>query len=223
MKGQGSDPSDISVGEPAIVLRTAPYRDNDLVVTLLTKNQGKLAAIARGARNSKKRFAGGIEVFDCANFEISPARNNRLAALTGRSRYHPWTGLRENYERFVAASLCVEVVDHMSIEGDPEGSSLFAPLFHALAKIEGSSSRVESSAVAVYLVLNALIRGGFDPLEDDIQIDADERLWLSEMASGRLTIPADEKRPRAALALLLSRVEALTGKRLSSRGHLAGT
>jgi len=42
----------------AFVLRTRAYAESDVIATLLTSDHGKLTAIARGARRSKKRFAG---------------------------------------------------------------------------------------------------------------------------------------------------------------------
>ena len=41
---------------PAIVLRTVDYGEADRVVTLFTREHGKLSALARGARKSVKRF-----------------------------------------------------------------------------------------------------------------------------------------------------------------------
>ncbi len=48
---------------PAIVLRTRDYSESDRIVTLLTRDMGKLSGIARGAKASKRRFAGKLEPF----------------------------------------------------------------------------------------------------------------------------------------------------------------
>ena len=45
---------------PAIVLRTRPLGEADLLVVLLTPEHGKLETAARSARNSKRRFPGGL-------------------------------------------------------------------------------------------------------------------------------------------------------------------
>ena len=42
----------------AIVLRVRPYRESDSLVDLLTREQGIMTAIARGARKSLRRFGG---------------------------------------------------------------------------------------------------------------------------------------------------------------------
>jgi DNA repair protein RecO (recombination protein O) len=48
---------------PAIVLRTRDYSESDRIVTLLTRDMGKLSGIARGAKASRRRFAGKLEPF----------------------------------------------------------------------------------------------------------------------------------------------------------------
>ena len=48
---------------PAVVVRVVDYGEADRIVTLLTRARGKLAAMARGARKSRRRFAGGVGMF----------------------------------------------------------------------------------------------------------------------------------------------------------------
>ena len=43
----------------AIVLRTYPMREADLLVTFFTRAEGKLKGVARSAKKSKRRFGGG--------------------------------------------------------------------------------------------------------------------------------------------------------------------
>src|SRR5439155_1113679 len=48
---------------PALVLRTRPYGESDRIVTLITEQHGKVSGIAKGAKNSRRRFAGTLEPF----------------------------------------------------------------------------------------------------------------------------------------------------------------
>lgn len=45
----------------ALVLRTRPYGEADLIVDLLTEQRGRTAVIARGALRSKRRYMGVLE------------------------------------------------------------------------------------------------------------------------------------------------------------------
>src|ERR1700692_1290390 len=45
----------------AIVLRTYPLRESDLLVTLFTRLEGKVKGVARAAMKSRRRFGGALE------------------------------------------------------------------------------------------------------------------------------------------------------------------
>jgi DNA repair protein RecO (recombination protein O) len=60
-------PTDIS---DALLLRGVDYGDSDRIVTLLTRSFGKISCIARGARRSKKRFAGALEPLQLLHVEL---------------------------------------------------------------------------------------------------------------------------------------------------------
>ncbi|HVZ74489.1 MAG TPA: DNA repair protein RecO [Polyangia bacterium] len=53
----------------AIVLRAVNYGESDKVVTLFGRDTGRVSALARGARKSLKRFAGGLGL--CSVGEVS--------------------------------------------------------------------------------------------------------------------------------------------------------
>src|SRR5437773_2163009 len=45
----------------AVVLRTYPLREADLLVTLFTRTEGKVRGVARAAKKSQRRFGGALE------------------------------------------------------------------------------------------------------------------------------------------------------------------
>src|ERR1019366_9193646 len=49
------------VGE-AIVLRTWPFQEADLLVSLFTREQGRVKGVARHALRSRRRFGGALEM-----------------------------------------------------------------------------------------------------------------------------------------------------------------
>lgn len=52
-----------SLDTEALLLRATPYRDADKIVTLFTERLGKVSAVARAARSSRRRFGGTLEPF----------------------------------------------------------------------------------------------------------------------------------------------------------------
>ena len=54
----------------AVLLRQVDTGESDRVVTLLTEELGKVSAIARGARKSRKRFGAALALFVLAEAEL---------------------------------------------------------------------------------------------------------------------------------------------------------
>src|SRR6201995_6071902 len=66
---------------PAIVLRTVDYGDSDRIVTLFTRDAGKLSGLARGARTSVKRFGAGLGLFGVGEAILLDKPNAELSGL----------------------------------------------------------------------------------------------------------------------------------------------
>lgn len=62
-----------------VVLRTTAVGESDLVVQLFTREHGRVSAIARGARRSRRRFGGGLEPLVLLSIELG--RRKRGADL----------------------------------------------------------------------------------------------------------------------------------------------
>ena len=104
----------------AYVLRTVNYGDRDLVVTLFSPELGKVGAIARSARASKKRFAGGIEPFTRldAQLKFRPGRDLAQLLETQVEDGHP--KIREDFDKITIASYVTELVAAFAQEGEAQ-------------------------------------------------------------------------------------------------------
>lgn len=65
-----------------IVLSRRDYGEADRIVTFLTKNNGKLSTLVKGARKPKSRMAGGIELFSVSNLTFIDSKKD-LVPLVG--------------------------------------------------------------------------------------------------------------------------------------------
>jgi DNA repair protein RecO (recombination protein O) len=63
-----------SVVTDALLLRAVDYRDADRILTLFSAERGKLSAIARGAKSSRRRFAGALEPYTLIKVELEPGK-----------------------------------------------------------------------------------------------------------------------------------------------------
>ncbi|MEZ4451740.1 MAG: DNA repair protein RecO [Nannocystaceae bacterium] len=129
----------MSPGEvtPAIILRTRPLGEADLVVVLLTPGQGKVEAAATHARASKKRFPGGLHPGMIGDATIARGRGAllRLGAFEARRSHAP---VGQDLTRFAYVAYVCELCDELVLtrQEDPQ---IFEELDHTLAAlIEGA-------------------------------------------------------------------------------------
>lgn len=61
------------------LLRAVPYRESDLVITVFTREVGKVSALIRGGRASRKRVGGALEPFHTSTFELAEQRGELWA------------------------------------------------------------------------------------------------------------------------------------------------
>ncbi len=115
-----------AISTPAVLLRTQAVRESDLIAILLTPRRGKLETIGRGARKSRRRFAGGLSVGARGEAVVAPGRGT-LMRLDGFTPTADHSGLGRDLAAFAYVSYMCELTDHLVVgtQGDPR---LFAAL-----------------------------------------------------------------------------------------------
>lgn len=100
----------------AIVLRRTDFGEADRLLTLYSRDFGKIKAIAKGARKPQSRKTGHVELFMRSNFLFASGRN--LAILTQAEMVQPYTALRDDLIRTTYAAYIVELLDRFTVEDD---------------------------------------------------------------------------------------------------------
>lgn len=75
----------ITVG---VVLARTDFQEADRIITVLTPDQGKVKAIAKGVRRPNSKLAGGIELFSASNFTFLPGRGELSTLVSSRLQTH---------------------------------------------------------------------------------------------------------------------------------------
>ena len=117
----------------AILLRRIDHGDYDLILTVMTRDYGKLSLIAKNAKKSIKRFSGVLELFSAIDI-VGRKGRGKLPVLMEASLVHPYTGIRSDILRTAYASYFAEVVNIWVQEGKPQEKlySLLEYAFHLL-------------------------------------------------------------------------------------------
>ena len=95
----------------SLVIGSASIGESDLLVTLLTRDNGKIKCIAKGAKRSKKRFMNALEPFTHIDAVVRSSSRSGLNCLETATVREGYEIIRSDYKRFILASLCIELVD----------------------------------------------------------------------------------------------------------------
>jgi DNA repair protein RecO (recombination protein O) len=119
-----------------IVLRVGDYAESDKLVTLYSKDLGRITGIAKGAKKSKRRFVNKLEEFSLLQLLYqNPRTETGMLFIAEAELLHAHLTLRTDYRRYTTATYLNELMVRFTREADPD-SRLFALLQWALASLE---------------------------------------------------------------------------------------
>lgn len=146
----------------ALVLRSVDFGESDRLVHLLTPATARLTAIAKGAKRSRRRFVGTLDLFSRVVVAVGRRRPGSLARLENARLVDSFPGLRANPARFALACYLVELVDRLAPESGAraDGERLFA---FALGALETVAAREPDGRLRTLLEMRALDALGLRP------------------------------------------------------------
>jgi DNA repair protein RecO (recombination protein O) len=97
----------------AIVLRTYPMREADLLVTLFTRAEGKVRGVARSAKKSKRRFGGALEPLTYVRAFYDVRERQELVRLDACEVLESPLASEVSYARAVALGHIAELLDEL--------------------------------------------------------------------------------------------------------------
>jgi DNA repair protein RecO (recombination protein O) len=142
-----------------IVLKNVDFGESDKIVTLYSPDIGRFAAIAKGAKRSKKRFVNKLEEFSLLDISYRPARHDRLHFLSEAELKEAFLSLRTNWQRYCAAMLASELVLRFTREHDPD-RRIFSLLHWLLESLHHGASPLPTVA---FFHLHLLDACGYRP------------------------------------------------------------
>jgi DNA repair protein RecO (recombination protein O) len=97
----------------AIILRTYPLRESDLLVTLFTRTEGKVKGVARAAMKSRRRFGGALEPLTYVRAFYDDREGQELARLDSCDVIESPMASEVSYPRAVALAHVAELLDEL--------------------------------------------------------------------------------------------------------------
>jgi DNA repair protein RecO (recombination protein O) len=115
-----------------IILRRIDYGEADRIITLLTRDFGKIRVMARGVRKQKSKMAGGIELFSVSEIHFIKGRGDIDTLMSTRLISH-YGAIVANLSRTESAYNFLKVIDK-TVE-DFAGSEYYPVLHESLAAL----------------------------------------------------------------------------------------
>lgn len=120
----------------AVVLKIFDHGESDKIITFFTADFGKITAIAKGAKRSKKRFVGKLELFNHLHILFADNKVSSLMRIDEAELRNPFPTLRSNYRSFVCATLASELILNWTVEHDQD-ENIFHLLCWTYGKLTG--------------------------------------------------------------------------------------
>jgi len=141
----------------AIILKRTDFGEADRLLTLFTRDYGKIRAIAKGARKPQSRKTGHVELFMRTNCFF--AKGREIDILTQAEMVESYLALREDLVRTTYAAYVVELLDRFTVDEDPH-RDIYELLSQALGWM---AAHDDVMLVARYYELHLLSLAGFRP------------------------------------------------------------
>jgi DNA repair protein RecO (recombination protein O) len=112
--------SSSAIATDAVLLKSVAYGEADLIVTLFTRARGKLSALARGARGSKRRFAGALGTLVVSRVELRPRPASELWVLASATPTEAFHQVAADVVALAHAGWATELVRELSAPEQPD-------------------------------------------------------------------------------------------------------
>ncbi|SDC72619.1 DNA replication and repair protein RecO [Paenibacillus sp. UNCCL117] len=142
-----------------IIIRSMDYGEGNKIVTLFTREHGKMSVVARGAKKVKSRFGSAVQLFTLGDFSFFKSGQNGLGSMNQADIVEAHHALREDLHLAAYASYLAELTDKMF--GDHEGHPY---LYEQLkGSFQAMDDKKDAQIVMHMYEIKMLIQAGYSP------------------------------------------------------------
>jgi DNA repair protein RecO (recombination protein O) len=146
--------------DEAVVLRTHKLGEADRIITLLTRQHGRVRAVAKGVRRTSSRWGSRLEPFTHVDLQLAEGRS--LDVITQAETLTPfWGGIGIDYDRYTAGTVMLETADRLVAEEREPSPQQFLLLVGGLRAM--AAGRPAPGQVLDSYLLRSLAVAGWAP------------------------------------------------------------
>ncbi len=191
----------------AVVLRSYPLREADLLVTFFTRAEGKVRGVARSAKKSKRRFGGALEPLTLVRLYYEDRERQELARIDACDIVESPLTAAVDYPRAVALGHVAELLDELlpdreandaifrltiSVLRSLRAGAIWMPVTYFelwLTRLAGFLPELGECAVCGVRLNGS--RAFYHALADGLMCAGDKRLASSEMSAESRSLAAE--------------------------------
>ena len=132
----------------AVVLRTWPVHEADLIVSFFTRDFGRMRGVAKAALKSRKRFGGALEPMTLARAWFAERPRQELVRLDQLEILRSPLSAPVDHTRMAVLSFFAEVIDEALPERDPQET-----VFRLLVCVLEQTTAAQSEIVQPWMAL----------------------------------------------------------------------
>ncbi|HEY3929218.1 MAG TPA: DNA repair protein RecO [Candidatus Koribacter sp.] len=181
----------------AIVLRTYPMREADLLVTLFTRAEGKVKGVAKAAKKSRRRFGGALEPLTHVRVYYEDRERQELTRLDSCDVLESPLSREVDYARALGLGHVAELIDDLLPDREPN-DAVFRLALATLGQLGGNAIWMPLTYFDLWMVrlagflpdlAHCVVCGNelgdkayFHPLVDGLMCSDDRRLASTELS-----------------------------------------
>lgn len=191
----------------ALVLRTYPFHEADLLVTLFTRAEGKVRGVAKSAKRSKRRFGGALEPLTHVIAHWEDKEKQELARLDSFDIIASPLATKVSYLRVLALEYVAEIIDELLPDREPN-DSIFRLVLSVVGQLRSDAVWMPLTYFDLWMVrligllpelshcvvCGAVLNGSrayFHPLADGLLCVRDKKLASAEISSESRSLAAE--------------------------------
>ncbi|MBI4067496.1 DNA repair protein RecO [Candidatus Gottesmanbacteria bacterium] len=164
-----------------IVIKRSNFSEVDKIITIFTRNHGKLKILAKGVRKIKSRRAPHIELFNYVRVFLHHGRNFDI--LTEAESIETYGFMKKNLKKITTAYYLSELVDDLCPEGQEHNNILFH-LREEFRHLNSQNFTALQKTIDDFSLM-IITELGFLP-KNQILIGQDLRLFIEQIIEKRL-------------------------------------
>jgi DNA repair protein RecO (recombination protein O) len=176
--------------DQAIVLRTHKLGESDRIITFLTRENGRVKAVAKGVRKTTSRIGSRLEPFSHVDVHFHIGKSLDIATQI-ESLFPYGNSFSQDYEKWLAGQILLETAEKLTAEEKEPFSDLFSLLLSALRSL--FKSEHEPNLIVDAYLIRAMGLAGYAPSFKDCALCGEPAELNFSIAAGGFT--CDSCRP----------------------------